>query len=61
MITLLSETWIINCIRMDNIQLSSIEDFIEIEAYFFSFREWVQFTGEKSYNGVILDTSICSE
>lgn len=43
---------------MGYIQLSSIEDFIELEAYFLSSREWVQFTGEKSHEGAILDTRI---
>lgn len=50
-----------NCIREGYVQLSSTEDFIELAAYFFSSRERVQFTREKSHDGLIADTGICFE
>lgn len=50
-----------NYIRVDYVQLSSAEDFIELAVYFCSPREWIQFTGEKSHDGVILDASFCFE
>lgn len=43
------------------IQQSSVEDFIVLETYFFRSREWVQFTGEKSHDGIILDRNIYFE